>query len=335
MANRINRGVELLEQDQAIYYDGPHSGHVLTYEQGRDRCRHLGRLHECRHGTWRVRHDRPRRIHARAGRWRADTSGHRTPAMIVEAPVNGTDEANVRFNAWQFRQILGRGVHGILLCQAETADAVRAFVEACRYPHHPRASIPRSPRRWSGCMARSGTGRRDRSGRPQAARHRHPRPRIGNDRGAGLGPVDRRNTGSLRPLAAESARRTAAGGEAGKPRGHRQLRSDPARCRAWASPRSDRATSASRSASQMPRDPYPPEMQAARDRVSRPAGATASLSWKAARRQYRPPGSTRACGSSPGTARRPRSRAGRTRSASCRCNTRKRVRRKRRSDNGQ
>ena len=35
MATRINRAIELLEQDQAIYYDGPHSGHVLTYEQGR------------------------------------------------------------------------------------------------------------------------------------------------------------------------------------------------------------------------------------------------------------------------------------------------------------
>src|SRR5437588_9927762 len=33
-------------------------------------------------------------------------SGHRTPTVIVEAPVNGTDAANVRFNAWQFRQIL-------------------------------------------------------------------------------------------------------------------------------------------------------------------------------------------------------------------------------------
>jgi 4-hydroxy-2-oxoheptanedioate aldolase len=72
-------------------------------------------------------------------------SGHRTPAVIVEAPVNGTDEANVRFNAWQFRQILGRGVHGILLCQAETADAVRAFVEACRYPHHLAGVDPALP----------------------------------------------------------------------------------------------------------------------------------------------------------------------------------------------
>ncbi len=30
MGKRINRCIELLEQDQAIYYDGPHSGHVLT-----------------------------------------------------------------------------------------------------------------------------------------------------------------------------------------------------------------------------------------------------------------------------------------------------------------
>ena len=34
MAKRISRCVELLEQDQAIYYDGPHTGHVLTHEQG-------------------------------------------------------------------------------------------------------------------------------------------------------------------------------------------------------------------------------------------------------------------------------------------------------------
>ena len=36
MADRINRAIELLSQGQAIYYDGPHSGHVLTYAQGRD-----------------------------------------------------------------------------------------------------------------------------------------------------------------------------------------------------------------------------------------------------------------------------------------------------------
>ena len=34
-AKRINRAIELLEADQALYYDGPHTGHVLTYEQGK------------------------------------------------------------------------------------------------------------------------------------------------------------------------------------------------------------------------------------------------------------------------------------------------------------
>jgi 4-hydroxy-2-oxoheptanedioate aldolase len=136
LANRINRAIELLEQDQAIYYDGPHSGHILTYEQGREDAStwadymNVGMEHGAFDMTGLAAYMRglidggPTR------------SGHRTPTVIVEAPVNGTDEANVRFNAWQFRQILGRGAHGILLCQAETADAVRAFVEACRYPHH-------------------------------------------------------------------------------------------------------------------------------------------------------------------------------------------------------
>jgi len=72
-------------------------------------------------------------------------SGHRTPAVIVEAPVNGTDEMNIRFNAWQFRQFLGRGVHGVLLCQAESASAVRAFVESCRYPHQTAGVDPALP----------------------------------------------------------------------------------------------------------------------------------------------------------------------------------------------
>jgi 4-hydroxy-2-oxoheptanedioate aldolase len=63
-------------------------------------------------------------------------SGHRAPTVIVEPPVNGTDGPNVAFNAWQFRQILARGAHGILLCQAEAAEAVREFVRACRFPHH-------------------------------------------------------------------------------------------------------------------------------------------------------------------------------------------------------
>jgi 4-hydroxy-2-oxoheptanedioate aldolase len=134
MADRINRAVELLAQDQPIYYTGAHTGHVLTYEQGKKDAQHWADYINVgmEHGSFDL-----------AGlaeymRGLVDggptRSGHRTPAVVVEAPVNGIDEAHVRYAAWQFRQILARGVHGILLCQAESADAVRAFVESCRYP---------------------------------------------------------------------------------------------------------------------------------------------------------------------------------------------------------
>src|SRR5438874_7462243 len=143
--SRINRAIELLAQDQAIYYVGAHSGHVLSRAQGREDA-----------GTWAdyinvgMEHgafDMTGLAEYLQGLVEGGPtrSGHRTPTVIVEAPVNGTDAANVRFNAWQFRQILGRGAHGVLLCQAETAGAVRTFVEACRYPHHLEGVDPYLP----------------------------------------------------------------------------------------------------------------------------------------------------------------------------------------------
>src|ERR1700750_421853 len=63
-------------------------------------------------------------------------SGHRTPAVIVNVPVNGMDEAAVHANAWMFNQVLATGVHGIMLTHADTPGALRAFVEAVRFPIH-------------------------------------------------------------------------------------------------------------------------------------------------------------------------------------------------------
>jgi len=145
MAARINRAIELLGQDQAIYYVGGHSGHQLTRAQGREDAHTWADYINVgmEHGAF----DMTGLAEYIAGLVEGGPtrSGHRTPAIVVEAPVNGTDAANVRFNAWQFRQILGRGVHGVLLCQAESADAVRAFVESCRYPHHPAGVDPALP----------------------------------------------------------------------------------------------------------------------------------------------------------------------------------------------
>ena len=156
-AKRINRAIELLEADQAIYYDGPHTGHVLTYDQGRKDAEtwadyiNVGMEHGAFDMTGLEAYMRGM---VDGG---PTNSGHRTPAVIVEAPVNGIDGRNVTYNAWQFRQILARGVHGILLCQAETADAVREFVRACRFPHH-KAGIDKI-----------GTGSRGRGSEPTAA----------------------------------------------------------------------------------------------------------------------------------------------------------------------
>jgi 4-hydroxy-2-oxoheptanedioate aldolase len=145
MATRINRAIQLLEQGQAIYYVGLHTGHVLTYTQGLADARTWADYINVgmEHGSFDM-----------AGlaeymRGLVDggptNSGHRTPAVIVEPPVRGTDEASVRNNTWQLRQILARGVHGMILCQAESADAVRAFVEASRYPHHALGVDPALP----------------------------------------------------------------------------------------------------------------------------------------------------------------------------------------------
>lgn len=134
MPQRINRAIELLAQDQPIYYTGPHSGHVLTYEQGiQDASTWADYINVgMEHGAFNMAGlDEYLRGLIAGG---PTASGHRTPAVIVEAPVDGTSGEIVRFNAWQFRQILARGVHGVLLCQAESAEAVAAFVAACRYP---------------------------------------------------------------------------------------------------------------------------------------------------------------------------------------------------------
>ncbi len=133
-ARRINRAIELLEDDQPIYYYGGHTGYTLTYEQGLQDANHwadyinIGMEHGAFDMTGLAEYMRGL---VDGG---PTASGHRTPTVIVEAPVEGVSEQIVRANAWQFRQILARGVHGVLLCQAETPEAVRAFVESCRYP---------------------------------------------------------------------------------------------------------------------------------------------------------------------------------------------------------
>jgi 4-hydroxy-2-oxoheptanedioate aldolase len=65
-------------------------------------------------------------------------SGHRTPPVVTTLPVLGASAEAVRANTWQINHLLAASVHGLLLCHAETPEAVSAFVSATRYPFNRR-----------------------------------------------------------------------------------------------------------------------------------------------------------------------------------------------------
>ena len=135
-AKRINRAIELLEQGQPIYYTGSHSGTEGSFERGKKDAQIYADYisYDMEHAPFDVKGlaDYMRGLVAGG----PTKSGHRTPPVIVNVPVNGTDEAAVRANAWMFQQVLATGVHGILLTHADSPGAVRAFVEAARFPIH-------------------------------------------------------------------------------------------------------------------------------------------------------------------------------------------------------
>ncbi|MGI9492600.1 MAG: aldolase/citrate lyase family protein [Geminicoccaceae bacterium] len=131
---RINRAIELLKKQKPIFFTG------IT-----DLCFENGRRHA---ETWAdylcidLEH-LPFDITAvsafmdgliSAG---PAASGHRTPAVIITLPMDGTDERAVRTNSWMIKQALATGVHGLMLCHVESPGAVRAFVESTRYGHQP------------------------------------------------------------------------------------------------------------------------------------------------------------------------------------------------------
>lgn len=133
---RINRAIELLEQGQPIYYTGSHSGTEGSFEQGkRDAQTYADYIsYDMEHAPFDVKGLAEYMRGLAAGG--PTKSGHRTPAVIVNVPVNGVDEAAVHANAWMFEQVLATGVHGILLTHADTPGAARALVEAVRFPIH-------------------------------------------------------------------------------------------------------------------------------------------------------------------------------------------------------
>ena len=156
-APRINRCIELYESGEPLYYTG--MSERLTYERGREMA-----------GTWADFILVEFEHHGLDTRGLVDfmqglrdagptPTGHRTPTVLCTLPVNGLSEAAVHANDWQIRHILAAGVHGLVLCHARTPEAVRAFVEAVRYPTS-RLGVGEGPGR--GHPRHGRTGRRGR-----------------------------------------------------------------------------------------------------------------------------------------------------------------------------
>jgi 4-hydroxy-2-oxoheptanedioate aldolase len=127
---RINKAVELLASGQPIYYT---SAENRGYDGGRELATTWADYinYEMEHGPFDVGalHEFMRGL-VDGG---PTASGHRTPAVIVTLPVTGASEQVFRANEWMISQVLAAGIHGILLCHAESPEAVRAFVESTRY----------------------------------------------------------------------------------------------------------------------------------------------------------------------------------------------------------
>ena len=130
---RVNKVIDLIEQGQPAYItQGP--THDLTYERGLEWA-----------GTWAdamligFEHEPfdPKGL-TQFMRGLKDggptASGHATPTVLASPAANAVSREEVVANAWQVRQVLAAGVHGVWIDHARDADAVRAFVAACRFP---------------------------------------------------------------------------------------------------------------------------------------------------------------------------------------------------------
>jgi 4-hydroxy-2-oxoheptanedioate aldolase len=129
----INRIIDMWLKNQPVYYA---QIEAAGYEKGKEMAATKADYitYEMEHGALDFHELREfMRGLVEAGPTR---TGHKTPAVIVTLPIQGTADA-LRANAWMIQQTLAAGVHGILLCNAESPEAAKIMIEASRYPFAP------------------------------------------------------------------------------------------------------------------------------------------------------------------------------------------------------
>ena len=133
---RISKAVELLEQDQPIYYTQVNGG---GYEEGMRLAQTWADYitYNMEHSPFNVTDLRAFMQGLVDGG--PTKSGHRTPTVIAVLPVGGINETVMWSNYWMVEQVLGSGVHGVLLAHARSPEVVKVLVQSARYPHAPQA----------------------------------------------------------------------------------------------------------------------------------------------------------------------------------------------------
>ena len=131
---RINKAIELLAAGQPIYYTGGHEGTGGGFEAGKKAAKTWADyiMYDMEHAPFDVAGLAEFMRGLEAGG--PTRSGHRTPAVVITLPFDGSDEAVVRANAWMLKEVLATGIHGVMLCHAQSPAAVKAFVESSRLP---------------------------------------------------------------------------------------------------------------------------------------------------------------------------------------------------------
>jgi len=132
---RINKAIELLEAGQPVYYGYGRGG----YEEGKAAAKTWADVLMYDMEGAALDFSQLRDFMRGLTDGGPTASGHRTPAVIVTLPLYGLDEQVVRANHWMIQQALACGVHGLHICHARDANAVRAFVRAARYEIHRQA----------------------------------------------------------------------------------------------------------------------------------------------------------------------------------------------------
>ena len=131
---RINKSIELLEKDQPIYYTQVNGG---GYDEGKALAQTWAD-----YITYNLEHS-PFDMTALRGFMQGlvdggpTKSGHRTPTVIAVLPFGGINQDIMWANYWMVEQLLGSGVHGVLLAHAQSPAAIQVMVQAARYPHAP------------------------------------------------------------------------------------------------------------------------------------------------------------------------------------------------------